>query len=246
MYVYIFMLHWLMGEATGGCMVPLSPTRLECVRSLTLMGEATGGCMIPPERKDYKRGKLRARTETFALEQADFAAVTSGVRQDVNWLRQCGLMDYSLIVGIMYKECNADGSPPSFPPGGAGLPGQPFVTVEGKRATAYYIGVIDFLQGWTGGKKCAHVIKWLFAPKPISTIEPAAYADQFLNANDRRFRTVAPRARNGRGAQGGAVQGGVVPGDAGMMQAAQAGSGAAVRVGAEAPRGSAVGQKYSV
>ena len=205
--------------------------------------------MIPPERKDYKRGKVRARTETFALEQADFAAVTSGVRQDVNWLRQCGLMDYSLIVGMMYKECNADGSPPSFPPAGAGLQGQPFVTVEGKRATAYYIGVIDFLQGWTGGKKCAHVIKLLFAPKPISTIEPAAYADQFLNANDRRFRTVAPRARNGRGAQDGAVQGGAMSHDsstAGMIQAAQAGSGAVDGVGAGAPRGSAVGGKYNV
>ena len=50
---------------------------------------------------------------------------------------------------------------------GVGMPKQPYVVVEGKRATAYYIGIIDFLQGWTGGKKCAHIIKVIFAPKPV-------------------------------------------------------------------------------
>jgi hypothetical protein len=118
-------------------------------------------------------------------------------------------MDYSLIVGIMQRECNADGSPPAFPKGGVGMPNQPYVTVDGKRATAYYIGIIDFLQGWTGGKKCAHIIKVLFAPKPISTIEPGAYADQFLNANDARFQTFAPKDRRpGNTPSGGRVGGG--------------------------------------
>ena len=50
------------------------------------------------------------------------------VRRDVHWLRECGLMDYSLIVGIMKKECLPDGSPPAFPKGGVGMPNQPYVS----------------------------------------------------------------------------------------------------------------------
>ena len=45
-----------------------------------LVSEATGGCMLPQERKEYKQGKIRARTETFTLEQNDFSAVTHAVR----------------------------------------------------------------------------------------------------------------------------------------------------------------------
>lgn len=41
--------------------------------------------------------------------------------------------------------------------------------------------MIDFLQPWTTGKKVAHCIKCTFAPKPISTIHPTQYADQFLD-----------------------------------------------------------------
>jgi hypothetical protein len=34
------------------------------------------------------------------------------------------------------------------------------------------LGAGGWVQGWTSGKKVAHVIKYLFAPRPISTIEP--------------------------------------------------------------------------
>ena len=42
-------------------------------------------------------------------------------------------------------------------------------------------------KGWTTGKKVAHVIKAAFAPKPISTVEPEAYARQFLEDAEKRF-----------------------------------------------------------
>ena len=64
----------------------------------------------------------------------------------------------------------------------------------GKTARAYYLGIIDFLQGWTAGKKVAHVIKFLFAPKPISTVRPKPYADQFWAAQQRRFHALAGAA----------------------------------------------------
>ena len=43
----------------------------------------------------------------------------------------------------------------------------------------------DYYQGWTGGKKVAHVIKKMFAPKPISTVSPTPYADQVRRERDR-------------------------------------------------------------
>mgnify|MGYP000916853167 CR=1 FL=1 len=67
----------------------------------------------------------------------------------------------------------------------------------GKTARAYYLGIIDFLQGWTAGKKVAHVIKFLFAPKPISTVRPKPYADQFWAAQQRRFHALASAAPAG-------------------------------------------------
>ena len=66
------------------------------------------------------------------------------------------------------------------------MPKQPYVVVEGKRATAYYIGIIDFLQGWTGGKKCAHVIKVIFAPKPVRLLKSNRREVVVLLASSRR------------------------------------------------------------
>ena len=166
------------------------------------VSECTGSWMLPPERKKYKEGKTRARTEKFTLEHKDLSALMDAVRHDVNWLRNCELMDYSLMLGVLHRECNPDGTLPAFPLGGAGMASQPLVFVQGMRATAYYVGIIDFLQGWTGSKQCAHFVKLLFAPKPISTVEPGAYADQFLRANHDRFRAPAPTARTARNHSG--------------------------------------------
>ena len=52
-----FMLHWLVSEATCGCLLPL-------------------------ERREYKAGKTRARTEKFALNPEDFSAFMKSVRKD--------------------------------------------------------------------------------------------------------------------------------------------------------------------
>ena len=37
------------------------------------------------------------------LEADDYSALMHSVRRDVHWLRSCGLMDYSLIVGILHR-----------------------------------------------------------------------------------------------------------------------------------------------
>ena len=158
-------LHWLLAEAAG---------LEQCV---------------PAERSTYRRGKARAFTETFTLAPEDQQLVTSIAAADADFLSAAGLMDYSLLVGALTKRMLPNGALPDFPQGGAIRPlMQVTETPQGPVATALYLGIIDYLQGWTTGKKVAHVIKELFAPHPISTIEPRAYRNQFKEANNRRFR----------------------------------------------------------
>mmetsp|Transcript_11734 Transcript_11734/g.28438 ORF Transcript_11734/g.28438 Transcript_11734/m.28438 type:complete len:388 (+) Transcript_11734:130-1293(+) len=157
-----YMLHWLVAEAVGDCVG-----------------------ILPLGRKRYKAGKTRARTQQFKLEHEDWSEVMRAVKLDVEFLRSSGLCDYSLIIGSLTEEAKANGVMPEFPSGLMGR--QPYVIKRGEWWVAYYIGIIDFLQGWTTGKKVAHVIKVGFAPKPISTIQPDDYAKQFLEANQKRF-----------------------------------------------------------
>mmetsp|Transcript_41964 Transcript_41964/g.132290 ORF Transcript_41964/g.132290 Transcript_41964/m.132290 type:complete len:412 (-) Transcript_41964:460-1695(-) len=153
-----------------------------------LVSEGLCDCILPSSRIRYKQGKTKSRQVVFNLLPQDCRHVVEAAREDVKVLKASGLMDYSLIVGVIERDCRHESGSPSFPPGG--IAGQPYVVEEGGIQRAYYIGIIDFLQGWTFGKKVAHVIKYLFAPKPISTIKPDLYADQFIEANDRRFQPV--------------------------------------------------------
>ena len=97
--------------------------------------------------------------------------------EDVKLFKRFHLMDYSMIIGI-YRP----------PPGKAveeanrfrdGPYGKAYAAQHGGDVLIVYFGIIDFLQGWTSGKQCAHLIKWCFAPPPISTISPPRYALQF-------------------------------------------------------------------
>jgi hypothetical protein len=71
------------------------------------------------------------------------------------------------------------------------LHGKPYASRHGGDAVIAYFGIIDFLQAWTGGKRCAHVIKACCAPPPISTISPGAYAKQFREFFQWKLRGVA-------------------------------------------------------
>jgi len=163
-----YMVHWLLAEALGDCVG-----------------------ILPLGRKRYKSGKTRARTQVFKLEFNDWAEVSRSVRHDVDFLKACGLCDYSLIIGSLSEKVKDNGDLPVFPGGMFGR--QPYIIRRGEWMIAYYVGIIDFLQGWTTGKKVAHVIKVGFAPKPISTIQPEEYAAQFLEANEKRFEALPMR-----------------------------------------------------
>jgi hypothetical protein len=88
-------------------------------------------------------------------------------------------MDYSLLVGVRtcplaeYKPDMFDSMQPFFDD-------FPLISVHNGVVQAFYLGIIDFLQPWSTGKKIAHCIKCTYAPKPISTINPKQYGNQFL------------------------------------------------------------------
>lgn len=92
-------------------------------------------------------------------------------------------MDYSIIVGVQTATYDPY-EPAVFT---AGSPGQPWVCRNGNTLTAWYIGVIDFLQEWVFGKKVARVIKRPVAPQPQSTIPPPQYAEQFMRHFQTKF-----------------------------------------------------------
>lgn len=113
-------------------------------------------------------------------------AILSKLERDVELLDELGLMDYSLIMGVQsVPEAQYTGA--EFPKLGPIAGEQPYVCRHDGMVHAYYVGIIDFLQGWSMGKKVAHVIKVLFAPKPISTVEPTAYGEQFKTHFQRAF-----------------------------------------------------------
>lgn len=90
-------------------------------------------------------------------------------------------MDYSLLVGIRrlsLEEAHAQIRAPVPAKGDAFV--EPILTEVSGEVWVYYVGIIDFLQMWTGGKQVAHIIKDCFAPHPISTLAPDPYAKQFL------------------------------------------------------------------
>jgi hypothetical protein len=164
----------------------------------------------PAARRAYALGKVDAFSVALHLSPAQRAAVLASLRDDAAFLASGdaagGLMDYSLIVG-------AAASPDSVIPPGPGAPhAAPLVASYEGVTHVYYIGLIDFLQTWSGGKKVAHVIKACCAPHPISTIPPKAYAAQFVGHFEGALRedgtevtTVAASGGGGAGEDGDAA-----------------------------------------
>jgi hypothetical protein len=139
------------------------------------------GIGITQERQDYARGKKKAFTCDFIVTKENRKIILDVIKYDTDFLAACNLMDYSLLVGIKR------GSPEDFIPGIT--PDQPYLGTPKKtgKPEAYYIGIIDFLQGWNWKKDVASCLK-TFAPKPLSTVKPAIYGPRFYDFFDNKFK----------------------------------------------------------
>eukprot|EP01062_Namystynia_karyoxenos_P011912 TRINITY_DN14279_c0_g2_i1.p1 TRINITY_DN14279_c0_g2~~TRINITY_DN14279_c0_g2_i1.p1 ORF type:complete len:773 (+),score=262.06 TRINITY_DN14279_c0_g2_i1:85-2403(+) len=164
---------------------PTPQVHKRCWKCNWVVGECMGCtklCCLTAERLGYRDGKNIAFTECFHMTPPDARRIRETVEADVRFFQRIGLMDYSAIVGVMQLRPGVE--PPV--PGKGQLFAQPCVSEHQGRRYAYYWGIIDFLQLWTCGKKAAHVIKAVCAPKPISTVEPTRYGEQFLDFVRRR------------------------------------------------------------
>ena len=100
-------------------------------------------------------------------------------------MREHQLMDYSIIVGVQRVESYVPGQDCGFSDSPA--EGQPYTCVHENSASAYYLGIIDFLQSWTTTKSIAMMIKKPVAPQPQSTVPPDDYSLQFIRHFDQKF-----------------------------------------------------------
>ena len=142
-------------------------------------------CCWSEERHQYYWGKQHAYEVPFHVTPHDREVIMQMIEQDARFMREQQLMDYSIIVGVQRVEDYSPGQDCGF--SDSPSEGQPYTCVHDNTASAYYLGVIDFLQSWTGTKKLAMMIKKPVAPQPQSTVPPDEYALQFIRHFDQKF-----------------------------------------------------------
>ena len=136
------------------------------------------------------------------------AALLAQLERDVTLLEDCGVLDYSLLVGVadmtLPKRNAGTSSTPSalqlffrwmdapMPYYGAGstkVDGGNHASIRGTlmgRDVIYYMGVIDFLQPWTVKKRLERDLKGLagYDKTAISCVAPSDYSTRFLSFID--------------------------------------------------------------
>ncbi|KAG8460481.1 hypothetical protein KFE25_013131 [Diacronema lutheri] len=142
------------------------------------------GCDMLPgcataARVRYVRGKEAAFRVRFAVGIAAARRIAAMTAADSALLAARGLIDYSLVVGILLL------SPLSPVPD---VDGRRQLVVRRADATyVFYVSIIDFLQRWTWCTRLAWLLKLPCAPKPQATVPPGQYARQFARSAALRF-----------------------------------------------------------
>jgi len=123
-----------------------------CFSFLTCWYGCDLACCIcnSPERQEYFEGKKYALSTKFSVDAKTKQYVDKVIAADCDFLSKTTVtMDYSMILGTV--KC-AKGEEDQLPKGA--FPNQPFLAYTGEdEITAYYFGIIDFLQRWTATKK---------------------------------------------------------------------------------------------
>lgn len=130
-------------------------------------------------------------------------ALLQQLRSDVQLLEECGVIDYSLLVGVSSSVKHSSSKSgrrreklislllnrPRHP-NSSGVEAGPLAAVPGTRKSAsvtYYFGVIDFLQPFNTKKQWeyrAKAIRYAGAPATYSCVPPSLYARRFLDFID--------------------------------------------------------------
>lgn len=132
------------------------------------------------DAKRRKGGMLKDNDLNYVLplgpQRAE--AVRTALRRDAVFLASCGIMDYSLLVGVHRARSAV---PPQRPIATGAAPGVVTAAyVEGP--VEFHLGVIDVLQTWTMGKRVERAFKVLMRcldRDGISAVNPATYQRRF-------------------------------------------------------------------
>uniref|UniRef100_A0A7S3YT82 PIPK domain-containing protein n=1 Tax=Lotharella globosa TaxID=91324 RepID=A0A7S3YT82_9EUKA len=139
----------------------------------------------PDDRRRYYNGKTLAFELDIPFTPDQAQQIKRLIKQDSEFLRGIETMDYSLLLAWVEEDEKLVKEGQMSEEFKKALDLSKFVSVKGGKVRAYFMGVIDFLQEWNIKKDIANCIK-ACAPKPLSTIPPPRYADQFRdNLNER-------------------------------------------------------------
>lgn len=149
-----------------------------------------GECCWTEDRVTYYQGKVAARRLAITVTDEQREAIVERLKLDTAWLAANSLMDYSLLLGMCRVSRAELQSDPlllwarSAPPGELR---QPLLHLEnGNDVMLVYVGIIDFLQTWTSGKRVAQCLKVMERNK--ATIPPTPYGQRFLEHFSRNIR----------------------------------------------------------
>eukprot|EP00511_Aplanochytrium_stocchinoi_P005077 CAMPEP_0204823828 /NCGR_PEP_ID=MMETSP1346-20131115/1904_1 /ASSEMBLY_ACC=CAM_ASM_000771 /TAXON_ID=215587 /ORGANISM="Aplanochytrium stocchinoi, Strain GSBS06" /LENGTH=408 /DNA_ID=CAMNT_0051950647 /DNA_START=72 /DNA_END=1298 /DNA_ORIENTATION=- len=134
------------------------------------------------DRTNYLRGKLEALHEPdLKLTKSQKDLLINAIKNDCNFMKKYGLMDYSLLVAVINHADGKDINAQTLTEVGAGTA---LVAPDGNgKQRITIVGIIDFLQQWGLGKQVAKGIKVLERNK--ATIPPPRYADRFMQHFER-------------------------------------------------------------
>jgi len=138
-------------------------------------------------RYDLK-GSTLGRTGTSILKDLDLlgddentlciqdrSRILAQLEQDVQFLTECNVIDYSLLVGIQKGRRRT------------GLPGCVFGKRKRKKVT-FHLGLIDFLQPFNAKKMVEYQAKTVrYRNEAYSCVPPRQYGERFLKFNRKRL-----------------------------------------------------------
>ncbi|CAA7401546.1 unnamed protein product [Spirodela intermedia] len=128
----------------------------------------------------------------FRLQRSWFLELLEQIDRDCEFLEAEGIMDYSLLVGVHFRD-DALGSLQHAPSPGMTTDyasySEYLLSQQGKaRDAVLYFGIIDILQGYDISKRLEHAYKSLQVdPASISAVDPKLYSKRFRDFVRRTF-----------------------------------------------------------
>jgi hypothetical protein len=102
------------------------------------------------------------------IDEDTIRTIKNSIQDDVRFLEEAGIMDYSLLLGVYENFSDAANR----------------YTVYSTDSIVYNIGIIDFMQEFNLAKKAEREMKKVISGKDISSVNPHRYAERFLSFVD--------------------------------------------------------------